>query len=68
MPCPKVAFAQLVFLAAVVCGVIGLVTGFADRELKLGVAGWFTGGTLAAVLAIAVYASHYFDGKGTNSN
>ena len=31
--------AGLLVLAAVVCGVIGLVAGFDDRELELGVTG-----------------------------
>ena len=58
---PKVIIAKLIMLAALACGIIGLVVGLSDKAWKLGVVGWFTGGTLAAVLAIVVLADHYFD-------
>lgn len=34
------------------CGVIGLVAGLTGHAYKLGPLGWFTGGTLLALLAI----------------
>lgn len=34
------------------CGVIGLVAGLTGQAYKLGPAGWFTGGTLLALLAV----------------
>ena len=58
---PKVIIAKLIMLVALACGIIGLVVGLSDKAWKLGVVGWFTGGTLAAVLAIVVLADHYFD-------
>ena len=42
--------------AALACGIIGLIVGFdADTTWKLGASGWFTGGTVAALLAIVMY-------------
>lgn len=34
-----------------VCGVIGLLAGLTDHTWKLGPIGWFTGGTLLALIA-----------------
>lgn len=34
-----------------VCGVIGLLAGLTDHSWKLGPIGWFTGGTLLALIA-----------------
>jgi hypothetical protein len=48
--------ARLLFLGGVVCGIIGLVAGLADKAWKLGATGWFEGGLLAGVLAIVVLA------------
>ena len=45
--------------AALACGIIGLIAGFSGHDWKPGVTGWFTGGTLAAVLCLAVLADHY---------
>lgn len=47
-------------LGAVATGVIGLIAGLVDSTWKLGVAGWFTGGTLLAVLALVALANEYF--------
>ena len=44
----------LILLGALGCGIIGLVVGLIDRSWKLGITGWFTGGTLLAVLAVAI--------------
>ena len=49
---PRIVLARLMMLAALACGVVGLVIGIADRAWKLGITGWFTGGTLLAVLAL----------------
>ena len=59
----KVLMARLLMLCALACGVIGLVAGFAEKGWKLGVTGWFTGGTLLAVLAIVVLADYYFESR-----
>ena len=56
---PKIIVAKLVMLAALACGIIGLIAGLSDSEWKLGVTGWFTGGTLVAVLSLVVLADHF---------
>ncbi len=41
---------------ALACGIIGLIVGFdTGTTWKLGASGWFTGGTVAALLAIVMY-------------
>ena len=60
----RIMLARLIMLGALVCGVLGLVAGLADRAWKLGVTGWFTGGTLLAVLALVVLADEYFAARG----
>ena len=60
---PKVVLARLIMPAALACGIIGLIAGFSDREWKLGVTGWFTGGTLAAVLCLVLLADHYLHSR-----
>ena len=57
----RTAMARLMMLGAVVCGIVGLVIGVVDREWRLGVTGWFTGGTLLAVLAIVILADEYVE-------
>ena len=57
---PRIMLARLTMLAAVGCGVVGLIIGLVDRAWKLGVTGWFTGGTLLAVIAIVMLADEYF--------
>ncbi len=43
-------------VGALVCGVLGLITGFStDVTWKLGSQGWFAGGAVAALLAIVAY-------------
>ena len=54
---------RLMLFLALVCGVIGLAIGVADRQWKLEVTGWFTGGTLLAAIAIGVLADAYFEAK-----
>ena len=57
----RLLLAKVIMLAALACGVIGLVAGLSDKDWKLGVEGWFTGGTLVAVLSLVVLADHYFE-------
>ena len=56
----RILLARLLAIAAGVCGAIGLIVGLIDREWKLGVTGWFTAGTLLAILALAAFADQYF--------
>ena len=58
---PRIMLARLLMLVAVACGVIGLVVGLVDLTWKLAVTGWFTGGTLVAVLSLVVLADEYVD-------
>lgn len=60
----RILIARLCILGALVCGVIGLCVGLIDHAWKLGVTGWFTGGTLLAVLALAVFAEEYIVTRG----
>ena len=53
--------ARLMILGGIFCGVIGLIIGATNRIWKLGAVGWFTGGTLLAVLAIAILIDDYLD-------
>ena len=48
--------ARLLMLVAFACGVVGLIAGLIDRQWKLGATGWFTGGTLLAVIALVILA------------
>ncbi len=57
----RTSLSRLLILAAFACGIVGLVIGIVEREWKLGVTGWFTGGTLLAVLAIVVLVDEYFE-------
>jgi hypothetical protein len=44
---------------ALACGIIGLIVGFdSSATWKLGASGWFTGWTVAALLAIVMYLDH----------
>ena len=61
---PRIMLARLFMLRALATGVIGLVAGLSDKAWKLGVTGWFTGGTLLAVLSLVALADHYFAQKG----
>ncbi|MCE2462493.1 MAG: hypothetical protein J4F46_01050 [Dehalococcoidia bacterium] len=57
----RLLLARVMMVGAFACGIVGLVIGIVEREWRLGVTGWFTGGTLLAVLAIAVLADRYFE-------
>ena len=51
----RIWLGRLGALGALFCGVVGLLVGFDGSNWKLGVSGWFTGGTVAALLAIIMY-------------
>ena len=61
---PRIILARLMMLAAFACGIVGLVIGVVDRTWKLGVTGWFTGGTLLALLTLVILADEYFVRRG----
>ena len=43
-------------LSAPICGIFGLIMGSSDDfTWKLGAQGWFTGGTVVGLLAVAMY-------------
>ena len=52
---------RLFLTLAITCGIIGLVIGIVEREWRLGVTGWFTGGSLLALLAIVILADEHFE-------
>ena len=56
---PRIILARLIVLLAIACGVVGLVVGIVDREWKLAVTGWFTGGSLLAIISLVVLADEY---------
>ena len=56
----RILLARLLATAAFACGIVGLIGRLTTHPWKLGVTGWFTGGTLLAVLALVAYADHYF--------
>ena len=51
--------ARLFGLACIALGIIGLIVGFIGVEWKLGVVGWFTGGTLLGVVALILMLDEY---------
>jgi hypothetical protein len=50
-------------LVAFVSGVLGLIVGLIDKTWKYGSTGYFSGGILLAVLALAILANEYFARK-----
>jgi hypothetical protein len=46
--------ARVFVLLALLAGVIGLLAGLTGHHWKLGPIGWFTGGTLLAVIGVFV--------------
>ena len=58
---PRIMLARIFMLGAIVAGVIGFVVGLIDKSWFLGVTGWFTGGTLLAVLSLVSLADEYFN-------
>ena len=59
----KLWVARMFGLACIALGIIGLIVGFSDSIWKLGVVGWFTGGTLLGVVAIMIMADAYLERK-----
>lgn len=59
----RLMLAKLFMLVALVAGVLGIIVGLADKTWKYGVEGYFTGGTLLAVLSLVVLADEYFARK-----
>ena len=51
--------ARLMIVGGFACGFVGLTVAVIDRSWKLGVVGWFAGGTLLAALAIAILIDSY---------
>lgn len=51
--------ARLMIVGGFACGFVGLTVGVIDRSWKLGIVGWFAGGTLLAALAIAILIDSY---------
>ena len=52
--------ARLFMLVALASGLLGLIVGLADKTWKYGSVGYFTGGTLLAVLSLVILADEYF--------
>ena len=63
----KIRIARLFVVVAFASGVIGLVVGVIEREWRLGVTGWFSGGTLLALLAVALLADAYMETRSRQS-
>ncbi len=63
----KIRLARLLAVGAFASGVVGLVVGVIEREWRLGVTGWFSGGTLLALLAIALLADAYVETRNQRS-
>lgn len=57
----KIWLARMFALACIALGLIGLVAGFTDSIWKLGVVGWFTGGTLLGVVALIIMVDARLD-------
>ena len=65
---PRILLARLLMLGALATGVIGLIAGFADKTWQLSPVGWFTGGTLLAVLSLVALADEYFETRGKSES
>lgn len=48
----RTLIARIGAVMGLVCGLIGLLAGFTDHTWKLWPMGWFTGGTLLAVIGL----------------
>ena len=57
----KIWIARLFALGCIALGVIGLIVGFKEVTWKLGVVGYFTGGTLLGVVALMIMADEYIN-------
>ena len=60
----KTVLARIFALAALGCGIAGVVLSFFEgRVWNLGVLGWFTGGVLLALLAIFLVLDEYAESR-----
>ena len=57
----RIWLARLLGLGCVTLGIIGLIAASLDRALKLGVVGWFIGGSLLGVVALILMMDEYFE-------
>ena len=55
----KMRLARLFGVGAFLCGLIGFIAGMVETEWRMTVTGWFTGGTLLAVLAVLPLVDAY---------
>ena len=62
----RTTLTRLMFLGAFACGILGLIVGLADQTWKLGVTGWFTGGTLLAFIALGLLADEFMRARRQN--
>ena len=51
--------ARLFGLGCIALGIIGLIVGFSEKIWKLGTVGYFTGGSLLALVAIMLMLDEY---------
>jgi len=52
----RIWLGRLGALSALICGIFGLIVGLSDDfTWKLGAQGWFTGDTVAGLLAVVMY-------------
>jgi len=63
----RILLARLLAGLACVCGAYGLAGALMGRGLKFTVTGWFTAGTLLAVLALVVFADEHFSSRSERS-
>ena len=63
----KIRLVRVLATGAFASGVIGLVVGLIEREWRLGVTGWFSGGTLLALLALALLVDAYVETRSHQS-
>ena len=55
--------ARLFGLGCLALGIIGLIVGFSDRVWQLGTVGYFTGGSLLALVAIMLMLDEYAESR-----
>ena len=63
----RIMLARLFMLVALIAGVLGIIVGLTDRVWKYGAVGYFTGGTLLAILSLVILADEYFARKNGGS-
>ena len=55
----RITVARLFMTGCLALGIIGLIVGLTDKVWKLGVVGWFTGGTLLGIVAIIIILDEF---------